>query len=269
MAWIRKSQGIFKLHDSDNYCGSFISVDDAALILGVEESALRLLPKVKEGDDLYISELDIHREWGGGKIIGAPPSKIGYATRSFDELIVIKLIELTFKGCHVEPQIKFGRKYVDIKVTYKDISLFIEFMGPSHFIPQYSREIVSPFIRKKEVEDYFGEECIIWPYWIQRCTKNIKNLIQNYEDGLASVWSTKAYFRDFVLPNADQIIVSICKRFGAVKDDGIGYMYGNKYTNKPIHPIVQQIIEGKQSKNRLIPNGNLYPESFWLPEALV
>lgn len=43
MAWIGKSHGVFKLHQSDSHCGSFLSLPDAAEILEVNESAQRYI----------------------------------------------------------------------------------------------------------------------------------------------------------------------------------------------------------------------------------
>ena len=100
------------------------------------------------------SELDLHREWSAGRLPSPYPSQIGNARRSFDELIIIQLLELTLPGCTITPQARFGRKYVDIQVTYQSITKSIEFVGPSHFIPQYRREIGSPLDRKAEVEDF-------------------------------------------------------------------------------------------------------------------
>jgi hypothetical protein len=45
MAWIKDSGGIFRLNDSDAFCGSYISIDDAATILGVDKPALNHLPQ--------------------------------------------------------------------------------------------------------------------------------------------------------------------------------------------------------------------------------
>jgi hypothetical protein len=39
-------------------------------------------------------------------------------------------------------------------------------------------------------------------------------------------------------------------------------MYGNKHTNKPIHPIVQDVCAGKKDKSRLIPNGDGQARGF-------
>ncbi len=43
-------------------------------------------------------------------------------------------------------------------------------------------------------------------------------------------------------------------------------MYGNKHTNKPVHPIVAAIRAAKADKGRLIPKGTDKPEEFWLPK---
>lgn len=268
MPWLGNSKGIFKLNDSDSYCGSFISVDDASFILGVDSSKLSNLPQKIIDSERYLSELDLHKAWGNGAISGSPPQKIGNATRSLDELIIMKLLEVNLVGCSVEPQVQFGRKRADIKFSYEGKVFFIEFVGPAHFIQYYQSTVVSPLIRKEEIEDHFGHECIIWPYWIQRCSKNIKAIVSSVRDGMASVWSTKAFFGDFIFPDSANLIITISDRFGAVKENGLGYMYGDKHTDKPIHPIVNQIINGSQSKDKLIPKGNVYHDSFWLPDEL-
>jgi len=86
--------------------------------------------------------------------------------------------------------------------------------------------------------------------------------------GLASVWSTKAFFGDFVYPESASLIIEITEQFRATREDGIGYMYGNEHTNKPVHPIVKRILDGEESRQRLVPRGNKKPESFWLPNEL-
>lgn len=268
MAWIGKSQGIFKLHDSDNYCGSYISLEDASEILGVEPDTLSFLPQKVIEEEKFLSELDLHKAWGSGKINSPHKPQIGNARRSLDELIIMKLMEITLPQCSVDFQVKFGRKYVDLKVTYQEKSVFIEFVGPSHFIPQYGRTPTSPLARKREIEDYLGFECVIWPFWIQRCARNVKIIFDEVESGLASVWSTKAFFGDFVYSRSTDVITEISERFRAIREDGIGYMYGNSHTNKPVHPIVRKILDGKEEMQRLIPAGNKYSISYWLPEEL-
>lgn len=267
MAWLGKSHGIFRLHDSDNYCGSFMSLEDAAEILNVTISAFQKLPIVREEGIDYISELDLHRAWGGGRILSPHIPKIGNATRSLDEIILIKIIQLTLPSSEIEPQVPFGRKRADLMVTHNRKSVIIEFVGPSHFIPQYQREIKSPIDRKKEIEDVFGVECVIWPYWIQRCSMNVKTIFNPGNEGLASVWSTKAYFGDFVYQDSTAIILEISNRFKAIRENGIGYMYGNKHTNKPIHPIIIKTKSKEELEVKLIPKGNKYPKEFWLPDV--
>lgn len=268
MAWIGKSRGLFMLHDSDKYCGSFLPVEDAAEILEVESGEIRSLRTSVVDGHTVVDELDLHRAWARGDINSPFKSKIGSATRSLDELIVQKLLQLTLPGAVVESQIPFGRKRADLSFTVDGLTRFIEFVGPSHFIRQYQREPVSPLIRKAEVEDYFQAECVIWPFWIQRCSKNVRAISDQNVDGLASVWSTKALFGDFIFSDAARIIIELSERFNAVKPSGLGYMYGDSHTSKPVHPIIDDIKDGKAKKYRLIPNGSSAPESFWLPEGI-
>src|ERR1017187_3975614 len=248
MAWIGKSHGFFKLHDSNRFCGSFLSLADAAEILSVLESLIVPYSKKDDEGNVWVSELDLHRRWGAGDIPSPHPAKVGSATRSFDELILERLVKITIPTASVEIQVPFGRKRIDMIVNVSGQRKAIEFLGPSHFIQQYQRELASPFDRKREAEDALGCECVLWPYWIQRCSQNILALFDENAHGMASVWSTKAHFGDFQLHDSARIIVQITQRFRAIRPDGIGYMYLDSHTNKPIHPIVEQIRIGKSRK---------------------
>ena len=44
MAWITRSEGVFKLHDSDNYCGALLSLTDAAEIMAVDPAVCFTAP---------------------------------------------------------------------------------------------------------------------------------------------------------------------------------------------------------------------------------
>lgn len=105
MAWIGKSQGIFKLHDSDNYCGSYLSIDDAAEVLEITTSQLTDLPIRTINGQTVISELDLHKAWGTGKVLSPHKAKHRNISRSLDELIMSKLLQITLTGCIVDYQI--------------------------------------------------------------------------------------------------------------------------------------------------------------------
>lgn len=146
----------------------------------------------------------------------------------------------------------------------------VEFFGPSHFIPQYGRNPEAPSERVAAIQDKLGIECVVWPYWIQRCETNVKVLLGDDIEGIAAVWSTKAHFGDFTLDGAASVISELSKRFNALGKSGIGYMYTNERTpNKPVHPIVDRIQKGKEKRSRLIPRDNQFSESYWLPSSLV
>ena len=213
MAWIGKSQGIFRLHSSDEHCGSYLTIDDAAEILDVPPTALETLPTRDLDGEVLINELDLHGSWGAGNLKSPNKAKEGNVARSLDELIVRKLLQITLPDCQVECQIPFGRKRVDLRFSHGGSSILVEFVGPFHFIPQYQREPTLPLARKREVEDHFRCECVIWPFWIQRCSRNVLAITDKTTDGLASVWSTKALFRDFVFPRSAQIILDLSASF--------------------------------------------------------
>jgi len=263
LGWIEGKQGYFKLADSDAWCGSLISEEDAAEILGVE--ALEGLKSREVEGVRYINELDLHRAFSKGRIPGVKTQRFV----SFDEMILKRLIERTLDGAQLETQVKWGRKRIDFQVSWGGRTLFIEFDGPSHFIYQYERDPKEPLARKQAIEQELGLECVVWPYWMQRCERNIRALFDPAVEGLASVWSTKAMFGDFSAIDSASIIETVTRRFNAVTPEGIGYMYGNQRTpNKPVHPVVERIRAGKESPERLIPSGSQYPQEFWLPQEL-
>ncbi len=268
MGWLGKPQGIFRLYDSDDFCGSFIPIEDAAIILDVSLHDLSSLPLKQIMGQGCLDELVLHKAWASGGISSPHLPRYGNATRSLDEVILMKLLEITLPGCEIAVQIPWGKKHVDLKVTHNGLQRFIEFLGPSHFISQYKQFLTSPLTRKREIEDHFGIACVIWPFWIQRCSKSIRAIFDQSVTGLASVWSTKALFGDFAYPDSATIITEITDQFRAIRQDGIGYMYGNEHTRKPIHPIVVSILRRKASRQKLIPRGNRHPDSFWLPNEL-
>jgi hypothetical protein len=268
MAWIGKSHGTFRLHDSDRFCGSYLSVADAAEILAVSKSSLALYAKQDDDGNVWVSELDLHKRWGAGETKSPYPAKIGSAQRSFDELILVRLLAITYPAAKIDIQVPFGRKRADISVEVAGERKIIEFLGPAHFIQHYQKPLRSPFDRKQEIEETLGCECVLWPYWMQRCSRNIRTLFEKEMDGLASVWSTKAHFGDFQLPDAAKIIIDITQRFRALRADGIGYMYLNEHSEKPIHPIVDQVRNGIARKEKLIPRDNPLDEAFWIPSIL-
>lgn len=256
MAWIGKAQGVFKLHDSDSWCGSLLSLDDAAEILAIAASDLVHVPQRVFDGASFIDELDLHKHWSDGKLATSPyRSRISSAKVSLDELILKRLVEVTLPGALVEQQVQFGRRAVDLRVSWKGQTRLLEFVGPSHFVPgAYNRALKSPLDRKREVEAHFGDECVIWPFWIQRCTRNVRALFDPDARGVAAVWSTKAHFGDFGYSDSAQIISILTSRFNAFAPSGIGYMYGCSETpNKPIHPIVAKVTAGRVVEGRLIP----------------
>lgn len=182
-------------------------------------------------------------------------------------MILVKLIELAYPSATVEHQVPWGRRRADLKVSVDSVSKLVEFHGPSHFAPsRYNSSPEHPSIRKAEIENHFGIECVLWPYWIQRCISNVRAIFDNDVNGLGVLWSTNVHFGTFVFPDSAQVIDSINDRFRATRDDGYGYFYGpdTENRNNPEHPIISQIQQGKKRIDLLLPRGHTSVER-WVP----
>jgi diadenosine tetraphosphate (Ap4A) HIT family hydrolase len=263
VGWISGSAGIFKLHESDDWCGSMMSTQDAAEILGVEAAALADIPTTVIDGELYLNERDVYVEFCSGRIPGAPPAKAGVATISFDEMVLRRLIEITLPDAVVDQQVQWGRKRVDLRVTTPNSTKMIEFDGPTHF---RQAKPLSPLERRDAIQQAFGCECVIWPFWIQRCARNVRALFDPEVEGVASVWSTGCFFGEFVLEDSEGTIIELTERFRAVRPEGIGYMYeSGRGVRKPEHPILGRIRGGKGKPENLVPPKARRSRNFWLP----
>ena len=146
----------------------------------------------------------------------------------------------------------------------------MEFDGPGHFTMNRGKEPANPLERLKEIEDATGCEAVSWPFWIQRCETNVKALFEHGR-GYGALWSTNIMFGDFFFDNSADIILTITKRFDAILPLGIGYFYLDDTNRmiKPYHPVIDKILKGKESTNRLIPKGTKESDRrFWLPACL-
>ena len=278
MGLLGKPLGVFSLEESDKYVGSFISKDDVKTILKVSDEDLKNVVFDEIDGIQYISENSLRKDyWEKGAIPNALPSKKGNATISLDEYIIIEIIRHTYPSSKVESQFKWGRKHIDIFVDNGDKKFFVEFHGPGHFCSKIGRinnGPEDPFIRKNQIEQEFGYPCYIWPYWIQRCSSNLRVLLgeaKANDRGYGALWSTKVFFGDFSFDNSAQIIEDITKQFNATPDGKYGYFY-EKWDEdglgriKEEHPIIKRIKMGKVELERLIPKGIDHgTEEKWLP----
>lgn len=267
MGILGKPQGIFDLNDSDKSVGSFLLKQDICEILNVTENDLSVLKFKKLNGFEVIDEREVQKAWYKGEIPNALPK----SRSSLDELILIAIIRRTLPTCKIERQIKINRFKLDLKLTLDGKSVFIEFDGPYHFaISRYGPPKYKPLEKKKIIEDITGVEVVNWPYWIQRCSTNVKALFDRNIKGYGALWSTNILFGDFFFSNSAQIIETITKRFNAVDNEGFGYFYGpNTHgRNNPEHPIIEKILQGKEDIKKLLPKGYNDIER-WLPQKLI
>lgn len=276
MGLLGKPLGIFSLKESDRYVGSFISKEDVKTILEVNEDDLKAVPFKLINDTPYISESVLRKDYWEKDLI---PNALPHKNRSIslDEYIIICLIKQTYPSAKVQSQYKWGRKFIDIYVEDGERNYFIEFHGPGHFKKMnVYRDPENPFIRKKQIEDEFGIPCYIWPYWIQRCSSNLKILLGDAgpdEKGFGALWSTKVFFGEFFFDNSAQIICDISAQFNAMPDGTCGYFYeewnGENGRIKEEHPIIKKILNGKKPIELLIPKGiHTEDKCKWLPNVL-
>ena len=271
MSILGRPQGVFDLHLSDSCVGSMLSKNDVIEILGLAESDLQTVVFKNCNGIAAIDERELQKLWYSHAIPNSPPAKIGNASVSLDEMILVKLVEIVYPNAVIEQQVPWGRKRIDLRVTVDGNAKLIEFYGPSHFAPsQYNQSPEHPSIRKSEMENHFGIECILWPYWIQRCISNVRTIFDTNTNGLGVLWSTNAHFGTFVFPDSAQVIEGINERFRASRNGGYGYFYGPDTENRsnPEHPLIEKIRQGKKSIDLLLPRGHDAIER-WLPPCLI
>jgi len=265
MAILGKPQGIFDLNNSDYCVGSYILKSDIKEILNVEDSDLiNIKFKNIDGNEVC-DERIIQKLWYAGKINNA----ITVDKSSLDELFLIAIIKKTYPNIIIERQIKILRYSIDLKITLDNKQLFIEFDGPYHFAYTKFGEPKNPIIKKNKVQDKTGIEVINWPYWIQRCSSNVKALFENDIKGYGALWSTEVLFGNFFFENSAQIIDDFTKRFNAIDKNGYGYFYDSntRDRNNPKHPIIEKIKNGEKNIDILLPKGykNI---NYWIPKEL-
>lgn len=264
-----KPCGIFDLLDSDHNVGSFIKKQDVMRILDVDETCLSEIKFLINEGHQVVDEYELQKIWSKGQIPNAPKQREGNIKISMDELILKHLIGLAYPSAEVSHQFPWGRKRIDFYVKNSKSELFIEFYGPGHFINMYpTTNFDHPFKRKEDIEKEFQIECIIWPYWIQRYTRNVTALFQNHE-GLGALWSTNVHFGMFPFIDSADIIHILTDRFNARRSCSLGYFYELNSENriKPAHPVIEEILKGKKNINLLLPKG--YQEKKqWFPQSL-
>ena len=281
MGLLGKPLGIFSLKESDKYVGSFFMKDDVKVILKVSDEDLKYVTFVERNDVECVDETALRKNyWEKGLILNALPYRKGNSVISLDEYVLIEIIKQTYPSAKVGSQFKWGRKHIDIYVEDGDKRFFIEFCGPGHFNANINRRNdgpKNPFDRKNQIEKEFGSPCYIWPYWIQRCSSNLRVLLgdaSSEERGYGALWSTKVFFGDFSFDNSAQIIEELTKPFNAAPDNEYGYFYekwdeGAYGRIKEEHPIIKKIMNGKVAIDRLIPKGaDPSTKNKWLPKCL-
>ena len=263
MGLLGKPAGIFDLHDSNINVGSYIMRKDVKEILNITEEKLNAIKFTSIEGKEVIDEFELMKFFYEND----HDKKV-----SMDEMILRAIISIAYPNSEVIAQEKVGRYSMDLKVTVNNVTKFIEFDGPSHFAQgRYGIPKNHPFHKKQVVEDKTGIEVVNWPFWIQRCTNNVKNIFENNKyTGFGALWSTNCHFGDFYFDDSAEIIIRMSERFNAWTEQSACNFYELNSLGriKPEHPILEKIRCGKERKERLLPKGykNL---AEWIPDNII
>ena len=267
-------KGIFKLNASDTNVGDYININDLFTILEIAEDKktnlrndTKIAPFINKSDNVCHAEMEGQWKSIMQKYGTYQPVRYG----SFDEYIIKALLKQTYPTIEIIHQYQWNpddrRTSVDFKLTLNGITKILEFMGPHHFFQCNE----SPIDRSKRIEDKTDCEVIIWPYWIQQCSMNVKAIFDKDVIGLGALWGTGCFFGDMYFEDSASIILQLTERFHAIDEDGIGYFYeGNsKGRVMPQHPCIEEIKRHKLDIKVLIPKGKCDKDvRFWLPKEL-
>jgi len=253
-----KPRGIFDLKNSDKYCGSYIKKQDLQLMnLNLDNLKFKTIDK-----EFFIDERELHKKW---KFL-----KCKYNVANFDELILLFLIKLTYPDAIIETQYKISKYKIDFRIEIKNKEFFIELDGPSHFVISKFGVPKDPRFKRDKLLKDSNIKIINWPYWIQRCSKNLKVIVENAGFGNGALWSSLIHFGDFIYEDSSELIEELSEIFNCQRHKSYGYFYEEWSLNeyKPEHKIIEDIRNKKQKLNRIIPKNTKHIEK-WVPKSLL
>ena len=277
MGALGKSSGLFSLKESDKMVGSFFSVTDLYVILGIDKISVDEFRSVLKQFGLisrngFVDESKLYKKFD--YLVERYSTPVSKKRISFDEYVIRSLIKDAIPEAVIEQQVIIpgicSNSPVDFRISYNGATIYLEFDGPSHFAQTGQYQVRDSRNKKKKVEDITGIECVCWPFWIQRCKQNVLALFDPSVKGIGALWSSKALFGNFCIEKPSELILSETKRFNAIRDDGIGYFYGSENDGRvmPEHPIVEKILNDEAAINVLIPPDVNTDYEFWIPSVM-
>ena len=216
----------------------------------------------------FLHERDLYKQWIClKKLYSSAPF---YSKSSLDEYILLAILRRTFPEATINQQVKVGSKFIDFEILYKGITKYVEFDGPSHFITNRgSNKHEDPFKRIEDVYNIKGCELVIWPFWIQRCSQNVRIIFDQNLKGYGALWTSTQYFHNFSILNPSATIKELTRRFNAEDENGIGYFYEKKDGPRfqPSHNILSKVNKDHSKIKLFIPN-DAKDYKYWLPKEI-
>ena len=193
---------------------------------------------------------------------------------SFDEIVLYRIFT-DYPDLNVTLHYRLNGLEYDFLIERNGQRILIDFFGIGHFKPgRFNQNLAYPLDRLDNFRNN-DFELIIWPYWIQRCVKNLKVILGEELHGLGAIWSSDFHFGDFQWQNSNIIITQLNASFNIERNNSIGYIYGPNYEERDMieNPVIVQKILNHRARtwtnDKLIPNGT--PDAgrnYWLPYRL-
>lgn len=280
--------GIFDLSRNDNAVSSYYLLSDLVIMINKRLTQKNQITEdyLKENYDDLIQDVDGQKvidEKNGFKIIWGPqgnrriPKDWKLKPRTIDhyELVLYNIFTKVVGDQNVKLQYRIdntGHPY-DFMIDYQNQRYLIEFDGLIHF---RGNNLENP-LNKLDVFEHEDYKLILWPYWIQRCERNLKVVLGLEKYGLGAIWGSNYHFGDFPWNNSYEIITRLNQQFKIERNGGIGYVYETETEgrNNPENPVIANILNPKRTawtiEKKLIPKGtpnDVESLNYWLPTRL-
>lgn len=279
-----RPSGIFNINNSDTHVSSYYTISDLTAIINsrlkpdsqITEKFIRTnfseQIETINGFDVIEEIKNVPKIWKNKKLFYKKEiPKIG-----FYELVLYNVFLKIIPKEDITLQYSIDGINYDFKIEYNNKKYIIEFDGIFHYKSFRGENIDNPLERFEKFNDN-DYKLIIWPYWIQRCERNLKVILGLEKFGLGAIWSSDYHFGEFPWGNSFEIINKLNKQFNIERNKEIGYIYGpnTENRNNPENPVIKEKILNKRAytwtNDKLIPNGtpnNKSDRNYWLPDKL-
>jgi len=283
---------IFSLERNDETVSSFYTLNDLVFMINkrlnhenqitvnfIKENYSDLIKNV-DNIEVIDENSDFKTIWGPKGNMRIPKErKLRPLVANHYELVLYNIFirVVGAENVQVQYQINGEGNHFDFMIDYNGKKYLIEFDGIGHFQTNRYGETVHPLEQLNNFNNH-DFQLIIWPYWIQRCEKNLRVVLGEETNGLGAVWGSTYFFNDFPWKDSNDIIRKLNAQFNIERNGDVGYIYGpDENRNYPEHPFIESKILDNKKRNapwtieKFIPKGtsnDIEERNYWLPDRL-